>query len=323
MTVLKTIYPNLDLKQISLDEVAKFLVTDHTDNGKTVATDPNYANTEANLQLIRDAVNAATADLTKAPKKLPVAKDTKVEDKGTENDLTIGQGTAPIKYFFPDAKTMADGTIYVSAYKNIYHKPAGEAGADVNNMDEGYGTLVGWYSKDNGKTWSEEFTLVDEDKILGWYETAKAKGDTTSWHNANTLRGRYDLLAENPNASYSVMADPRDPNLAVVNVDGKDLLVMTFWIAYYAENVNRTNRCYMMWAEQKDGKLGEWSQPILLTLTNGGNIIKRGDIAVFPNGRILVPYYGNGYGGLAMQWDSARQTFVSSARRISVPRICS
>ena len=310
MAILKTIYPDLDLNEITLSEVTSFLVTNKKDDGETVSSDPNYSNTEANLQLVRDAVNAATANLSKVPAKLPVGTDTKVEDKGTANDLTIAQGTAPIKYFFPDTKTMSDGTIYVSAYKNIYHKPAGEAGSDATNMDEGYGTLVAWYSKDNGKTWSEEFTLVDEDKLLGWYEAAKAAGDTTSWNGINTLRDRYDLLAEDPNANYFVMADPRDPNLAVVNVDGRELLVMTFWITHYSEDVSTTNRCYMMWAEQKDGKLGEWTQPMLLTLDNGLSFVKRGDIAVFPNGRLLIPYYLNGYGGLAMQWDSAKQTFV-------------
>jgi len=316
MAILKTLFPDLDLKEITVDEVAKFLVTDHMEAGKFIEGDPDYVNNEANLQLIRDAVNAATADLSKAPKKLPVPSVVKVEDKGTENDLTIGQGTAPIKYFFPDAKTMADGTIYVTAYKSIYHKPSGTAGADMDNMYEGYGTLTGWYSKDNGESWSDEFVLVDEDKILDWAAKAKTRGDTKTWPaEVETLSGRYELLAQNPNASYFVIADPRDPNLAVVNVDGKDLLVMTFWVAFYREDVSRVNICYMMWAEQKDGKLGEWSEPIRLTKHNGGDFVKRGDIAVFPNGRILVPFYGNSYGGVEMQWDSAKQTFVTTVTR--------
>ncbi len=313
MAILKTLYPDLDLKEITLDEVSKFLVTDHMEAGKLVETDPDYANTEANLQLIRDAVNAATADLTKAPKKLPVPKVTKVEEKGTANDLTIGQATAPLKYFFPDVKTMSDGTIFVSAYKNIYHKPAGEAGADTNNMNEGYGTMVGWYSKDNGKTWSEEFDLVTEDMILDWAAKAKANGDTTSWAGVETLRGRYALLENNPNADYFVMADPRDPNFAVVNVDGKELLVMTVWISYYREDISKVNKLYMMWSEYdaKSGKLGDWSQPMLITRANGGTAIKRGDIAVFPNGRILIPYYsGSQHGGIPMVWDANKDTFV-------------
>lgn len=311
MTVLKTLYPDLDLKEITLDEVSKFLVTDKMDNGKLVDTDPDYANTEANLQLIRDAVNSATADLSKAPAKLAAPKATKVEDQSTSTDLTIAQGIAPIKYFFPDVKTMSDGTIFVSAYKNIYHKPSGDAGATTDNMDEGYGTLVGWYSKDNGKTWSEEFDLVTEEKILAWAKAAEAQGDKTSWAGVTTIEGRYDLLEKDPGAEYYVIADPRDPNLAVVNVDGKELLVMTFWNAYYKENSTRSNKLYMMWAEYSNGRLGQWSQPMQITRANGGTCIKRGDIAVFPNGRILIPYYtGSYHGGIGMVWDAAKDTFV-------------
>ena len=110
------------------------------------------------------------------------------------------------------------------------------------------------------------------------------------------------------------MADPRDPNLSSVcaDMDGdgeaEEVLLFTFWIKFYTET-QAANKCYL--SHSVDGG-HTWSTPQKLVQATGVDVVKRGDIASFSDGQILIPYYrGNRAGGLLMEYDvGAKEWFL-------------
>lgn len=204
-------------------------------------------------------------------------------------DITIGQVSAPMRLHFPDLEVLEDGTVIVGAYESIYHKPT----VGIGNLQEGVGRLILWSSSDNSATWNydEPLLIVDQEQIEAW--------------GLAEISNRYETV-KNGNLDYVFMADPRDPNLSSVYADmdgdgnAEEVLLFTFWIKYYTET-QTTSKCYL--CHSTDGG-HSWSTPQNLVQITGLDIIKRGDIASFSDGQILIPYYrGKRAGGLLMEYD--------------------
>ncbi len=316
MTLLKTLCPNADLSLITAESVAEFIDLDQTDDGIDDTDATTYENTEANMDLIRAAVSAATtpAALSKVPDRLSgaVTQD-KVESKG-DGDFTIAQADAPMKLHFPDITVLKDGTALVSAYEHENHYSATNVTNDDGTSNESYcaqggGRLYVYASTDNGANWDTENPLLFIDET--WLEE---KGLVT-------LSNRYERLKNNANLDYEICGDPRDPNFGLVYTDitgdGRqdEVVLFTFWSKYYKEG-GSYNRQYMMWSIDKGQT---WSEPQQI-----GSGIKRGDIAAFSNGEILVPLYNAGYSKqavcLQMHWDSAQKKWVEDAY-IPLPKV--
>jgi len=239
-------------------------------------------------QISGDALSVIISAVESNCKSGTIPKKTEVAAiPANENaDITIGQAVSPMRLHFPDLAVLNDGTVIVGAYENIYHKP-------TEGYQEGVGRLLLWSSSDNGATWNYDAPLliIDQAQIEAW--------------GLAELSNRYEAI-QSGNTNYVFMADPRDPNLSVVNADmdgdgaAEEVLLYTFWIKFYTET-QTTNKCYMI--HSTDGGR-TWSMPQNLVQVTGIDIVKRGDIASFSNGQILIPYYkGKRAGGLLMEYD--------------------
>ena len=295
MTVLKTLYPEVDLNKITPDAVKPFLVTNKTDINSVVATDPDYANTEANMAKIRAAVADACKDLTRAPKKIVAPAEPKVENDTKQGDITIARVPAPLKLHFPDVTVLRDGTVLVSAYEHMFHVPNETLGEYFGK--EGSGRLVIWKSTDNGRTY-QELLSVDEPLLEKW--------------GIATTSNRYERW-KNGDTDYTFIADARDPNFGLVYFDitgdGKEdeVILYTFDMVDYHEN-RRGHTLAMTWSID-GGKT--WAKPQVINGKTSSTIIKRGDIATFSNGQINVPtYLSNKIYLLLMDWSPAQQKWV-------------
>ena len=295
MTVLKTLYPDTDLSKITPNAVASFLVTDKTDINALVSTDPDYANTEANMAMIRAAVEAACKDLTKAPAKIDAPAQPRIEDDTQQGDITIAQVGAPLKLHFPDLTVLRDGTVLVSAYEHIFHVPNETLGEYFGK--EGSGRLVIWKSTDNGQTY-EELLSIDEELLEEW-GIAETSNRYERWKNGEN--------------DYTFIADARDPNFGLVYFDitgdGKEdeVILYTFDMVDYHEN-RRGHTLAMTWSID-GGKT--WAKPMEINGKTSATIIKRGDIASFSDGQIMVPtYLSNKIYLLLMDWNADQQKWV-------------
>jgi len=298
MTLLKTIYPELNLSQITHDKVAEFIVTDKKDwNGFTeqaLDTDEStYTYSAADLPKIIAAVEAACA-IEGVPEKKAAAKTdtTSIADR-YDNSVIMGQETLPMVMHFPDTKVTSDGTIWSCAYVGAAHYPNWGGRAEERLMHQGVGKIVIWtgtqeYTSEQWQASYEAPALVLTQELL------------EEW-GCTQISGRYELLKENPAASYTVMADPRDGNFGVVTTDmdgdgvKEEVVLFTFWIRYYDQNGNSTigNRLFMTWAIQDENDNWVWKNGCQ-ELKPGGSAggVKRGDVTSFSDGAILIPCYG-------------------------------
>ncbi|MBE6957398.1 MAG: DUF4886 domain-containing protein [Ruminococcaceae bacterium] len=307
MTVLRVLFPEADLAKITPEAIKPFLDTDKKDQSSNWPEDPSYANTEANMALIRKSVEAACADLSKAPAKLKVPTPRTVENTTPEtDDVTVGQVTAPMGMHFGDLVVDKAGTIYVTAYECTCHVPTRNTGDYKQDGAEGAGVLQIWKSTDNGKTWdlANPLLTIDQHK----YE---------EWGIVPDMYDRYKLV-KNGADDYTYFFDGRDPNMGIMyyDMDGDgtedEVILYTFWGFQFRESGTADSEgTYIMYS--MDG--GEnWTEPQRVTTQhcpgNGG--IKRGDIASFSNGQILVPLYGTPkVVALLLQWDVATQKWVT------------
>ena len=307
MTVLKVLFPDADLSKITPEAVKSFLDTDKQDLSTSFPDDPNYANTEANMALIRKSVEAACADLSKAPAKIPAPKPRTVEDLTPDpDDVTIGQVPAPLILNFGDLVVDKAGTVYVTAYECITHVPTRNTGDYTQDGREGPGILKVWKSTDNGKTWDYDNPLLTIDQRK--YE---------EWGITPGLYDRYERVKAGAN-DYAYGFDGRDPNMGIMyyDMDGNgtedEVLLYTFWGFQYMESGSAVGEgTYILYSI--DG--GEnWSVPQRVTTKhcpgNGG--LKRGDVTAFSNGQLLVPLYGSPIVvALLLQWDAATQKWIT------------
>ncbi|MBQ3557498.1 MAG: DUF4886 domain-containing protein [Oscillospiraceae bacterium] len=307
MTVLKVLFPDADLSKITPEAVKPFLDTDKQDLSSSFPDDPNYANTEANMALIRKSVEAACADLTKAPAKIPAPKSRTVEDLTADpDDVTIGQVAAPLILNFGDLVVDKAGTVYVTAYECITHVPTRNTGDYKQDGQEGPGILKIWKSTDNGKTWDYDNPLltIDQRKYEEW-------GITPGLYN------RYERVQNGAN-DYAYGFDGRDPNMGLMyyDMDGDgtedEVLLYTFWGFQYMESGSAIGEgTYIMYSI--DG--GEnWSVPqrVMTQHCPGNGGLKRGDMTYFSGGQLLVPLYGSPIVvALLLQWDTATQKWIT------------
>ncbi|MBQ3556660.1 MAG: DUF4886 domain-containing protein [Oscillospiraceae bacterium] len=307
MTVLKVLFPNADLNKITPEAIKPFLDTDKKDQSSNWPNDPNYNNTEGNLALIRKSVEAACADMTKAPAMLPAPKPITVEETTPDpDDITVGQVNAPLTLHFGDLVVDKAGTIYTTAYECTVHVPTRNTGDYTQDGKEGPGRLKIWKSTDNGKTWDYDNPVLTIDQH-----------EFEEWGITPGLYDRYDRVKAGA-GDYTYFVDPRDPNFAIMyyDMDGDgtedEVLLYTFWVFQYVESGTANSEgTYIMYSI--DGG-DNWSVPQRVTTQhcpgNGG--IKRGDIANFSNGQILVPLYGTPVvAALLLQWDVATQKWVT------------
>ncbi|MBQ3135663.1 MAG: DUF4886 domain-containing protein [Oscillospiraceae bacterium] len=307
MTALKVLFPDADLSKITPEAIKPFLDTDKKDLSTSFPDDPNYANTEANLALIRQSVEAACKDLTKVPAKLKVPTPRTVENTTPEtDDVTVGQVTAPMGLHFGDLVVDKAGVIYTTAYECICHVPTRNTGDYKQDGKEGAGILQIWKSTDNGKTWDYDHPLLTIDQRK--YE---------EWGIVPDMYNRYEKVSNGAD-DYTYFFDGRDPNMGIMyyDMDGNgtedEVLLYTFWGFQFLESgASNSEGTYLMYSI--DG--GEnWTVPQRVTTQhcpgNGG--IKRGDITYFSNGQILVPLYGTPtVVALLLQWDVATQKWVT------------
>lgn len=291
LTLLKTLYSDFDLSLVSADSVSSFLNVSKTDAALTYADNAAHTYTDQDIRTVVTAVETACS-LTSAPEQIPTDGIPLSENA----EITIEQSTAPLKVFFPDLAILTDGSIIMAAYENVVHYPTKGA----KNMQEGVGRAVIWNSTDNGTTWNyaDPLLVIDEAQMEMW-----GIAQTTN---------RYASIASG-NIEYTVMADPRDPNLtaAKADMDGdgtqEEVLLLTFWVRYYTES-SQNFKGFLLHSTD-GGKT--WSDPQELLQANGKPVMKRGNIAYFGDGKIFIPYYyDSDTGGLLMEYDPSQGKWI-------------
>ncbi len=301
MTMLKTLLPDADLSLINTTGLSDFLSEKDAVTG-TSKTD-SYTNTAANLSYAVAAVNEAIKDATTGDM-IPDLVEQEAWQKNTnEGVITAVQTVAPMKLHFGDVATAQDGTIYLTAYESVVHVMTD----GIDGMEEGPGRCLVWKGTADGQSFDMENPLLVFDEAA-----------IEEWGLRPELFSRYQLIKSGSNAQkVTANADPRDPNIVVVytDVDGdgekEELLLFTAWIRYSNNSgTNNISTLYIM--HSADG--GEtWTTPTAVKRANGTTVgPKRGDIAYFDDGQILVPHYG-GYnvGCVLMEWDIDLQQWVT------------
>ncbi|MBE6957204.1 MAG: DUF4886 domain-containing protein [Ruminococcaceae bacterium] len=265
-----------DLSLLTADRV-NFLV-----DGESQYPDKDYKATD--LPKIAQAVTAAFADM--ADRKLTELNvPDHPENTQTPGAITVDQTDPPSVLRFPDIKKLPDGRL-VAAYSDT----------PVHSIDKTK-PIIGIYSvrfamsEDNGKTWTST-ELYDLEKAA-----LKMNGP-----GMETLYSRYELLKQNPSATYSLGGITGDSDLLPVkmdlNNDGKaeDALLYTGTLFSVYSNASHTRDVVMTWIAVDDlddwiaGKPGvDWSPFQTISSTN-----KRGDAVQFDDGSMLLPTYTGG-----------------------------
>ncbi len=247
---------------------------------------------------LSSADEAASCACTHGITRLDIPHPVRVEDVSKQEDVTVAQTAAPYKLHFPDVGVTADGTVFVSAYEQVYHYPEVIPG-DCYGW-QGSGRIVIWKSTDNGRTFDTEHPVlvIDEHQLDRW-GVAKVLGRYERWKAGE---------------DYILNADPRDPNFIVAHADlngdgvAEEVLLHTFCMVDYHED-HLSHTLNMHWSTD-GGKT--WSVPQELESVHSPELIKRGDAAVFADGQILVPTYrSNKIILLLMQWSPEQGKWIN------------
>jgi len=226
-----------------------------------------------------------------------------IEQVGKPGDRTLLQAVAPQKLFFPDLICLADGRMLLCIYEHNCHAPHNGVKTELY-AQEGAGRILVLEGDGSGLNWDYEHPLLVID------ETSMA-----AWDLVHT-RGRYEKL-KHGETDYWVISDPRDPNIGLVyaDLDGsgnkQEVVMLTFWLCKYGVE-GSGHEVYMV--HSTDGGR-TWSLPWELKREDGLCALKRGDIGVFADGDILIPYYSlrresSRVGALRMHWDIPTQAWV-------------
>ena len=303
MTVVKTLYDDFALGGTG---VKLHLSTKFTwDNIKGMLTSgyfwedvyADYYYTQNYLSKIHTAADAAaTAD--GVPAKLTVTQ-TKPEDVDDQANASV-QVEAPNKLYFPDVKTLDNGVMLSVLYESVHHLGATYWGDGNGILAAGSSRLVLFESQDNGHSWNaaNPILVIDEQQLQEW--------------NIVSIYDRYASIGAGTGKNYAARADARDPNLATTYVDfdgdgdEEQVVIVTFWIQYYdaEENSFAPTNLWMLTGVRNDNGSYTWAAPKVVF----GATQKRGDIATFSDGEILVPGYAENV--VRMVWSANQQTWI-------------
>jgi len=274
MTVLKVLFPEAGLDSITAEEL-----------GIT-----------ADLDLIRQSVAAACANLNAAPAKLAVSPETIETASKDPSQVTVGQTDAPLNLRFADIVVTKDGTVYAGAYESVTHVPARGKLPYTEYCPEGYGRLKIWKGSSDGKSWDFDnpVLVIDQQELDDW-------GISPGLYN------RYERLKSGAQ-DYAFFNDARDANLGLMyhDMDGNgtedEVLLFTFFCNDYNESGTSTFKGTFLMHSIDGGKTWSVPQRIQSKVLGGGG--KRGDIAVFDDGQILFPMYSHPkVSGVLLQWN--------------------
>lgn len=189
-------------------------------------------------------------------------------------------------FLFPDIVKKSDGSLLLVSYKD----KAGSSHAPYQFGDS-LGTIVKVDGSADGKVWGRPEVLVSPDKLAQW--------GLGVWYSENTGEFYYDSEAAEKNGAV-LSVEARDPNLARLN---SGTLIFTFFTRvpgdsfsgghqYWNEGSSwyTWGRTYIMYSKD-DGET--WSAPTEVPCRHlDRNCAKRGSIAVYSDGSILIPLYG-------------------------------
>lgn len=293
-TVVKTLVPDFNLSRVTGKSVAGFIDSDKLDEATQETDASAYRFEKDHVTLVNDAVM-----LLCGQEGLPNPLAVPIASPSENADVTLVQTAAPLKVFFPDAAVLGDGTIIAGNYENVSHLPSYMEYAD--KLQEGSGVLKIYSGSADGSTWNYDDPLltIDHEQMEAW--------------GIASITGRYEAMKSGSN-KYVVMADPRDPNLAVAHIDmngdgtSEEVLLLTFFVYLYEEKATTTH-CYLTYSTDS-GK--NWATPQELLTESLQTCLKRGNIAVFSDGQILVPYYrsSNIAGSFLMKFDCNAKSWI-------------
>lgn len=173
---------------------------------------------------------------------------------------------------FPDIALTEDGLL-VAYYWNTIHAP--------NKIGDSVGEIRMVRGTKDGLQWDEPQTLVSENELIRWGLALWADEEGNAYRNKEE--------AEQSGEARFVV-DVRDPNLTVLK-DGT--LVCTFFTRIPSDSspsFYSTGRTYMMYSRD-NGKTWDGLTEIPCAYLDAG-CAKRGNIAEYPDGTILIPLYG-------------------------------
>lgn len=196
-------------------------------------------------------------------------------EKPTRMDVVIAHVTeGDYKAYFPDIVNVPASVCGDEAPNGkllvAYYKNTLHAPSKASEVKSSSIQIV--ESLDNGLTWSAPKTFIDNNKLIEW-------GFATE---------------DNP-------VEMRDPNFALLN-DGT--IVFTAWTRRYTSD--NFLKVYAL-TSHDGGKT--WSEPVLIPVqTELGFQAKRGDIAVYDDGQMLIPIYGSNNRAVSVLGKYAKET---------------
>ena len=213
-------------------------------------------------------------------------------------DVIVASGGSGYKCHFPDVRKTSDGLI-AAYYYNTSHAPY--------SLGNSLGRIYMVRGSADGKTWAAPELFISPEKLADWglgiwnsggtlyyNEDKTSYPDTPYYYYSGSEKVRTAALP----SDAQLVIESRDPNFARMN-DGT--LLFTFFTRLpSAATVNGQtfqNNGYYTWGRtyimysRDDGET--WSAPteIPSTYLNKG-AAKRGDIAIYSDGSILIPLYG-------------------------------
>lgn len=307
MTVLKTLYDDFQLggsgvtldlsNKLTRNEISSFINTSKKDS-----TDPDnvikdgssfYYIAYLHQSKIFTAVTTATTT-NGIPAKLTVPTAEKPGDNNSQQVASSIQLKAPLKPHFPDVQALKSGVIVaVTAVQHHHAQVAGSTPYDT--LEQGGGYLVLYESLDNGNTWNYDNPILVMDEFL-----------LEEWGLIDVY-DRYSRIGAGNQEDYVPFQGAGDGNMDTMYLDfdgdgdEEEVLLLTFWGGKSnAKGKSIASYMYLITGVRNDDGTYTWKKPQLLQ----GARAKRGDLATFSDGEILVPGYLPSVCSVRMKWDA-------------------